>query len=80
MTIQLHTRHGQQFIEELTVEDAVEIAVQINGKTKGVVKVSKDADKDTVLAAAKDAVKEKLTPNIVKEIYVPGKIVNIVCK
>jgi leucyl-tRNA synthetase len=61
-----------QFIEELTVEDAVEIAVQINGKTKGVVKVSKDADKD--------AVKEKLTPNIVKEIYVPGKIVNIVCK
>ena len=69
-----------QFIEELTVEDAIEIAVQINGKTKGVVKVSKDADKDTVLAAAKDAVKEKLTPNIVKEIYVPGKIVNIVCK
>lgn len=69
-----------QFIEELTVEDAVEIAVQINSKTKGVVKVSKDADKDTVLAAAKDAVKEKLTPNIVKEIYVPGKIVNIVCK
>lgn len=69
-----------QFIEELTVEDAIEIAVQINGKTKGVVKVSKDADKDTVLAVAKDAVKEKLTPNIVKEIYVPGKIVNIVCK
>lgn len=69
-----------QFIEELTVEDAIEIAVQINGKTKGVVKVSKDADKDTVLADAKDAVKEKLTPNIVKEIYVPGKIVNIVCK
>lgn len=69
-----------QFIEELTVEDAIEIAVQINGKTKGVVKVSKDADKDTVLAAAKDAVKEKLTPNIVKEIYVPGQIVNIVCK
>ena len=69
-----------EYIEELTVEDAVEIAVQINGKTKGVVKVSKDADKDTVLAAAKDAVKDKLTPNIVKEIYVPGKIVNIVCK
>ncbi len=69
-----------QFIEELTVEDAIEIAVQINGKTKGVIKVSKDADKDTVLATAKDAVKEKLTPNIVKEIYVPGKIVNIVCK
>ncbi len=69
-----------KYIEELTVDDAVEIAVQINGKTKGVVKVSKDADKETVLAAAKEAVKEKLTQNIVKEIYVPGKIVNIVCK
>lgn len=69
-----------KFIEELTVEDAIEIAVQVNGKTKGVVKVSKDAAKDTVLAAAKDAVKEKLTANIIKEIYVPGKIVNIVCK
>ena len=69
-----------EYIEELTVEDAVEIAVQINGKTKGVVKISKDADKDTVLAAAKDAVKEKLTPNIVKEIYVPGRLVNIVQK
>ncbi len=69
-----------KFIEELTVEDAIEIAVQVNGKTKGVVKVSKDADKDTVLAAAKEAVKEKLTANIIKEIYVPGKIVNIVCK
>ena len=69
-----------KFIEELTVEDAIEIAVQVNGKTKGVVKVSKDAAKDAVLAAAKDAVKEKLTANIIKEIYVPGKIVNIVCK
>lgn len=69
-----------KFIEELTVEDAIEIAVQVNGKTKGVVKVSKDAAKDTVLAAAKEAVKEKLTANIIKEIYVPGKIVNIVCK
>ena len=45
-----------------------------------VVKGSKFADKDTVIEAAKDAVKEKLTPNIIKEIYVPGKIVNIVCK
>ena len=69
-----------KFREALSVEDAIEIAVQVNGKTKGVVKVSKDADKDAVLAAAKDAVKEKLTANIIKEIYVPGKIVNIVCK
>ena len=33
-----------------------------------------------VTAAGKEAVKDKLTGNIVKEIYVPGKIINIVCK
>ena len=69
-----------QYDEALTVEDEIEIAVQINGKTKAVINVAKDADKDTVLAKAKEAVADKLTPNIVKEIVVPGKIVNIVCK
>ena len=37
-------------------------------------------DKDTVIAAAKEALGDKLTGNIVKEIYVPGRIVNIVVK
>ena len=69
-----------QYDEALTVEDAIEIAVQINGKTKSVIEIAKDADKDSVLAKAKEAVADKLTPNIVKEIYVPGKIVNIVCR
>lgn len=61
-------------------DEEVEIAVQVNGKTKGTVTVAKDAGKDDVLAAAKAAVADKLTDNIIKEIYVPGKIVNIVCK
>ena len=61
-------------------EDSVEVAVQINGKVKATVSVAADADKDTVIAAAKEALGAKLTGNIVKEIYVPGRIVNIVAK
>ena len=66
--------------EAKTVEDTVEIAVQINGKTKGTIAIAKADPKDEVLAKAKDAIADKLTGNIIKEIYVPGKIVNIVMK
>ena len=66
--------------EAKTVEDTVEIAVQINGKTKGTIAIAKTDPKDEVLAKAKDAIADKLTGNIIKEIYVPGKIVNIVMK
>ena len=65
---------------EAMKDDEVEIAVQINGKTRGVVALPADVDKETALAVGKEAVKDKLTGNIVKEIYVPGKIINIVCK
>ncbi|MGN0465131.1 MAG: leucine--tRNA ligase [Lachnospiraceae bacterium] len=66
--------------EELMKDDEVEIAVQINGKTKGTLMISVDAAKDDVLAMAKEAVKDKITGTIRKEIYVPGRIVNIVAK
>ena len=69
-----------EFDEEKTVEAVAEIAVQINGKMRGTIKIDKDADKETAIAAAKEAVADKLTGNIVKEIYVPGRIVNIVMK
>ena len=68
---------------ELGIEDAdaeVEIAVQINGKVKATITIDKNADKDSAIAAGKDALGDKLTGTIVKEIYVPGKIVNIVVK
>ena len=39
-----------------------------------------DADKDTAIAMGKEALGDKLTGNIIKEIYVPGKIINIVAK
>ncbi len=69
-----------EYDEALTVENTIEVAVQINGKTKAVIEIQKDADKDSVLLKAREAVADKLTANIVKEIYVPGKIVNIVVK
>jgi leucyl-tRNA synthetase len=61
-------------------DDEIEIAVQINGKTKAVVSVPADISKEDALKAGKQALSDKLTGSIVKEIYVPGKIVNIVCK
>lgn len=66
--------------EALTVDDSVEIAVQINGKIKATISIGKDDPKETVIAKGKEAIADKLTGNIVKEIYVPGRIVNIVMK
>lgn len=61
-------------------EDTINIAVQLNGKVRANITVASDADKDTVLAAAKEALGSKITGTIVKEIYVPGRICNIVAK
>ena len=67
-----------EFDEAKTVESSVEIAVQINGKVKGTLGIQKDDPKDQVIAKAKEVIADKLTGNIVKEIYVPGRLVNIV--
>ncbi|MBR5679829.1 MAG: class I tRNA ligase family protein, partial [Clostridia bacterium] len=69
--------------EAKTVDDEIEIAVQISGKLKGTILIPKDISKDDAIAAAK--ADEKIAgllagKQIVKEIYVPGKIVNIVAK
>ena len=66
--------------EAKTVEDTIEIALQINGKTRGTLAIAKDEQKDIVLSKAKDVLADKLTGTVVKEIYVPGRIVNIVMK
>lgn len=62
------------------VEEEKEIAVQVNGKTKLVISVATDITKDAAIAAGKEALGAKLEGEIVKEIYVPGKIVNLVVK
>lgn len=66
--------------ESAMVDDEKEIAVQLNGKTKIVIKMPVDVTKEAAIAAGKEALGAKLAGEIVKEIYVPGKIVNIVVK
>ena len=69
--------------EEAVKEDTIEIGVQVNGKVKGTVALAVDEEKDSAMSKAKEiatvaaAIEGK---TIVKEIYVPGKIVNIVVK
>ena len=76
----LYQQSWPEYVEEKTVESTVEIAVQINGKTKATISIGKEDPKDDVLAKAKEALGDKLSGNIIKEIYVPGRIVNIVAK
>ena len=77
----LYEQSWPEYEEAKTVESTVEIAVQINGKTKVTLSIGKDDAKDDVLARAKEALGDRLDgKNIIKEIYVPGRIVNIVAK
>lgn len=67
--------------ESKLVQDTVEIALQVSGKFRDTMVISVDADKDSVLAQAKEVLASRLEgKTIVKEIYVPGKIVNIIAK
>ena len=69
--------------EAKTVDSTIEVPVQICGKLRATVTIAKDADSATAIAAAKadEKVQEMLEgKQIIKEIYVPGKIINIVAK
>ena len=69
--------------ESLVVEDLVTMAIQVNGKMRGTIEAAKDISKDDFLAQAKENTKVQKHlegKNIIKEIYVPGKICNIVAK
>ena len=76
--------HAQwpEFDEEAMKDDEIEIPVQVNGKTKVTVSVPAEIAKDEALVAGKKALEEagKLEGHIVKEIYVPGRIINFVVK
>ena len=72
-----------KYDEAKTIDDEIEIPVQLNGKVKDVVKVAKDADEATVKNAvqASEIIQKALEgKTVVKEIYVKGKIYNIVVK
>ena len=72
-----------EYEEEKTIENEVEIAVQVNGKVKATIKVTLEEEQDSVrekamqVTSVKGAVENK---TIVKEIYIKGKIYNIVVK
>ena len=66
-----------------TVDDLIEVGVQVNGKVRAAVQIARDADKDTALAAAR--ANERVASfiegkTLIKEIFVPGKIINFVVK
>ena len=72
-----------EFDEKYLVDDEIEVPVQINGKVKARVMVPADADQETVVGVAKNDERiAELTAgkNVVKEIYVPGRMVNLVVK
>ena len=69
-----------EYDEDKMKESKIEIAIQLNGKTRGTIMVEAEASKEEVLEAAKEALADRLTGDIIKEIYVPGRIVNIVAK
>ena len=70
-----------EFNEEHLKAETITLPVQVCGKTRVTVDVPADADKDTIIALGKEALGDRLDgKTIVKEIYVPGKIINIVAK
>ncbi|MBR0515998.1 MAG: leucine--tRNA ligase [Eubacterium sp.] len=70
-----------EFNEEHLKADTITLPVQVCGKTRVTVDVPADADKDTIIALGKEVLGDRLDgKTIVKEIYVPGKIINIVAK
>jgi len=70
-----------EYDESKMKEDTIEIAVQINGKFRESIAISADESKERALSLAKEKLGARLDGlNIIKEIYVPGRIVNIVAK
>jgi len=60
--------------------DEIKLPLQVNGKVKAVLEVPKDLSKEEILAKSKECLGDKLDGTLVKEVYIPGKIVNFVVK
>lgn len=79
----VHAQVWPKYDEEALEQNTLTIAVQVNGKRRAEVDVPKDADKDAILNAAKaepNVARYIEGVNIVREIVVPGRLVNIVVK
>ncbi len=82
-TDSVHQQPWPEYDPAALEQDTITVAVQVSGKRRGEVTVPKDADKDTVLAAAKaepNVARHVEGKEIVREIVVPGRLVNIVVK
>ncbi len=67
--------------EEVFVEDSMTLAITINGKRRAEIEVAKDLNKDEILSLAKERSKKWIeNKEIIKEIYVPNRLVNLVVK
>ncbi|MFV0464926.1 MAG: leucine--tRNA ligase [Lachnospiraceae bacterium] len=69
-----------EYNEKEMQDDVDELAVQVNGRTKTTVTLLKDCDKETAIEAGKAALGDKFSGTIIREIYIPGRIINIVVK
>ena len=81
--VPLSSTEWVSYDEAMCVDDTIEIVAQINGKVKCKAVISKDAPKDEVIALVKSdekIIEATQGKSIVKEIYVPGKLVNLVVK
>ena len=79
----LNEQEWVKYDESLCVEEMMEIVIQINGKLRSKLTVAVDTDRDEIIAMAENDEKIKeitAGKNIVKKIYVPNKLVNIVVK
>jgi leucyl-tRNA synthetase len=79
----IHLELNPKFDGSLITSDTITLAVQVQGKLRDQIEVAADIDKDDAVAAAKSATNvarhlEGMV--IVKEIYVPGRLVNIVVR
>ena len=77
----LYESRWPEYDEAKTIERVQEIGVQVNGKVRAAVALAIDASKEDALAAGREAITDKIAgKQIVKEIYVPGRIINFVVK
>ncbi|HIP54423.1 MAG TPA: leucine--tRNA ligase [Sulfurimonas autotrophica] len=78
---QLKNLAPQEIVAAVFVEESISLGVSVNGKKRGEIEIDADADKEKIIATAKEAVAKWIAgKEIVKEIFVPKKLVNIVVK
>jgi leucyl-tRNA synthetase len=77
----VHHQTWPKYDESMTVDDVVEIGVQVNGKMRGTISISPDADEATAMKTAKEVeniMKHMGDSEPKKVIYVPGRILNVI--